>query len=488
MPAQLVVDTNQTFLSNLYGVGQQPGNAGVSAPVVSLLQVGSVGEGQGIMDVVLTFHAVATGLPVASVQITTSFTEDRPGFTEPFNPALDRVETFTAPLQSPVDAYFYTQATGTAQVAQGMGLATGMTLTITASYSSATEVTTFTYTVNGAAAALGLGFAGDGDQITLGGGSDFFCDPAGTATILGGGGNDTLMADGGGADWLDGGSGNDLISYKGFDSALYGGTGNDVVDFTGSNAGWAGHGTRLNGGAGNDSLEGNAGADSFTEAGVSGNDTLVGGGGVDKVSYAAAPFAITLSLVAGTATSAGNGGNDVLSSIEQAVGTAFGDVLDGAASANRLDGLAGNDTLRGFEGNDGLSGGDGVDLLTGGNGADMLTGGAGNDLFDFNLTSETRSGAGFGTDTIVDFGQGAGNNDRVDLRGIDANTQVTGNQAFSFTANGGLAAFSGQPGALRWVPGASQTLIYLDTNGDNLADATLRLTGVYILAGSDFLL
>jgi serralysin len=99
----------------------------------------------------------------------------------------------------------------------------------------------------------------------------------------------------------------------------------------------------------------------------------------------------------------------------------------------------------------------GADTVQGGRGVDRLAGGAGADRF---VWTDLQSG-----DVIRDFSQAAG--DRIDLRGIDANIDRAGNQAFDFI---GTAAFSGQQGELRAVITGSATRIAGDVDGDGRAD------------------
>ena len=58
-------------------------------------------------------------------------------------------------------------------------------------------------------------------------------------------------------------------------------------------------------------------------------------------------------------------------------GNAKANTIYGGSGANTLYGYAGNDKLYGYAGNDTLNGGDGDDTLYGGAGTDTLTGGAG---------------------------------------------------------------------------------------------------------------
>jgi Ca2+-binding RTX toxin-like protein len=128
-------------------------------------------------------------------------------------------------------------------------------------------------------------------------------------------------------------------------------------------------------------------------------------------------------------------------------------------------------------GHDVLLGGDGNDLLDGGGNCDLLTGGAGVDTFRFDSDD---SGLGPAADRISDFLPGT---DRIDLSAIDANSTVSGNQAFAFV---GAAAFSGTAGQLRFSSDGIDTWLEADTNGDGVADLQIVLTGGLTLAATDF--
>ena len=119
-------------------------------------------------------------------------------------------------------------------------------------------------------------------------------------------------------------------------------------------------------------------------------------------------------------------------------GAGGNDVIEGLDGNDTLSGLAGNDTIRGGAGNDILLGGDGNDTLDGGDGRDYLTGGAGDDHLDgglsydravysdatgpvtINLAAGTASGAGVGTDTLVNIEGAVGSNfvDTFDATGF----------------------------------------------------------------------
>ena len=143
---------------------------------------------------------------------------------------------------------------------------------------------------------------------------------------------------------------------------------------------------------GTDLLAGGAGAPVRSDAllGLGGDDVLAGGldgdlldggDGRDRADYGLSGFGVRVDLAAGEASAllapaGGEGGapddasggapsGDTLAGIEDAAGTAFGDVLAGDGGDNRLYGRGGDDTL------------------SGGGGADSLYGGAGYDVADF---------------------------------------------------------------------------------------------------------
>lgn len=118
---------------------------------------------------------------------------------------------------------------------------------------------------------------------------------------------------------------------------------------------------------GDDILIGDADANGL-EGGL-GNDGLDGAGGVDTAFYWQATSGVTVNLATGTAS--GGEGNDTLKSIENVVGSDFADTLSGDANDNYLSGGAGNDVLTGGDGNDALEGGDGADTMSGGKGDDF---------------------------------------------------------------------------------------------------------------------
>ena len=66
-------------------------------------------------------------------------------------------------------------------------------------------------------------------------------------------------------------------------------------------------------------------------------------------------------------------------------------------------------------------------------------------------------------------------NDRIDLSAIDARSGTAGNQAFTFL---GTSAFTGTAGQLHYSQVGGNTLVSGDTNGDQVADFAVQLSGV----------
>jgi Ca2+-binding RTX toxin-like protein len=219
-------------------------------------------------------------------------------------------------------------------------------------------------------------------------------------TLDGGAGNDTLSG-GGGADALIGGEGVDTADYASSSAGVtvavaqgfsIGGSGGDaqgdsvsgtienligsafddilIGDFTGTGV----TDNRLDGGAGNDTLSGGVGND--TLIGGSGNDTLVGGdgddaliggsgidtlsggAGIDTADYSSSTSAIAVQLAGPGFSSTGSGGDaagdSISGTIENLIGSAFSDVLNGSIVDNviRSGSATSGEVLRGGSGAD----------------------------------------------------------------------------------------------------------------------------------------
>ena len=262
-------------------------------------------------------------------------------------------------------------------------------------------------------------------------------------------------------------------------------------------------------GFGNDTFKGIGGTVTGTITGGAGGDTYhtsdsamniieITGGGTDKV-VSTVDFRLDSNLeelVLQGAATRGNGnasGNIITGNAadnrlfghagaDSLIGNEGDDVVGGGSGNDTLRGSDGNDVLRGADDNDSLFGGGDNDRLTGGLGVDTLSGGSGAD--DFVFTRRAESGSSVATsDLISDFAVGQ---DTIDLSAIDANTtNASPNNAFIFIATG---AFTNVAGELRFSSAAGVTTVQMDTNGNGVADMSIRLTGTLSLTASDFIL
>jgi len=157
------------------------------------------------------------------------------------------------------------------------------------------------------------------------------------------------------------------------------------------------------------------------------------------------------------------------------------DTVYGGGGNDDLYGDTGNDFLSGGVGNDTISGGSGRDTLQGNKGADKLFGGSGADTFAFKFTSDSTTKA-TSRDTILDFSSGS---DRIDLKLMDANSKVSGNQTFKFIGDDG---FHRKAGELRFTQNDTTTFIDADVNGDGKTDFSVAIQGVIDLVKGDFIL
>ena len=282
----------------------------------------------------------------------------------------------------------------------------------------------------------------------------------------------------------------------------------------------------LNGGLGNDRLEGDSGADTYV-FGVGGGQDVVRDDGfsrdVDTIEFTDYNFAdATFTLVNtndyaitfanGDSVLVVSGLNNTSDRIEQVQfvdqlldfagiqaalaansGSAVADVIQGSNYGDQLSGLAGDDTINGAGGDDVLSGGDGNDLLIGGAGNDILAGGAGTNTYEFS--------SGDGNDFIDD---GNGDNDDIlvftDFASADATYSRIGPNLLIEFANGDSVqienASGGATDSVVEVRYTDQTLTVADildslrsqpTAGDDSLEGTADNDIIDGLAGDDSL-
>ena len=325
-----------------------------------------------------------------------------------------------------------------------------------------------------------------------GAGNDILKSGGGATSLYGGRGDDTLYGDAVGADLYDGGAGSDGLTYLNTTAAV----GIDLVTgiHTGQAAGSAivavekfilsnvgdtfvgdddaqvvggmQGADRLSGGGGADSLEGGEGDDTID--GGAGVDSLNGGTGVDTLTYASSGKAVGIDLTTGVHTGAAAGETIQLGSFDEFILTAGADSFKAGTFnvAETVKGGEGDDLINALGQSDQLFGQRGNDTLIGGLGADTLEGGQGDDVFVFREFSES-STAQF--DRITDLKDNA---DVIDLSLVDANENVTGDQAFTV-----VSAFTNQAGQAVLSFDGTDTRLEGDINGDGFDDFVLIIAG-----------
>ncbi|MGG5820471.1 calcium-binding protein [Falsiroseomonas sp. HW251] len=308
--------------------------------------------------------------------------------------------------------------------------------------------------------------------VQLAGGNDLYDGREGKAfgTISMGGGNDVALG-GAGAESMDGGAGNDDLEGDGGNDVIVGGAGADTID----------------GGMGNDTLWGEDGDDAIDAGdghdlvyGDAGADFLTGGAGIDTLSYVLSNVAVKVNLATGEA-SGGFAQGDEFTGFERLVGSGFADTLTGSAKSDTIEGGDGADIVKGGAGGDLIRGGAGSDTIEGGAGRDVLFGGDGADLFRYRALGDSKVDP-TARDVIRDFQVGV---DKIDLALIDASTKAIGNQAFTWIDQ---ADFSKAAGQLHYRTADGNTLVEGDVNGDGAADFSILLNGTLALSATDFML
>lgn len=234
---------------------------------------------------------------------------------------------------------------------------------------------------------------------------------------------------------LTGGAGNDLLEGLGAGDVFQGGAGNDTVSYAHSTAGILvdifnnGDHTMTNDAFGDTffSIENVTGSvhadtiygdenDNILDGGL-GNDVLDGAGGTNTASYINAPGAVTIHL--DTMQVTGAAGADTLINIQRIIGSASGDSIFGTTGDDWLDGGGGADTIDGDTGSDtisyasatgpksvvlGVANTDGdtltnIENIYGTAFSDILTGDAGDNVIEGSLGNDTLTGgahAGYG--------------------------------------------------------------------------------------------
>ena len=278
----------------------------------------------------------------------------------------------------------------------------------------------------------------------------------------------------GGADTLNGGSGNDLLNGGAGEDTINGGTGSDTATYADGTIGVTIDLT-LNDGTTAQTSAGEASGDILNGIehiiGSSGNDVIKsnatanninGGDGNDTVSYERSDANVLVSMLANTSPEhfSGYANDDILTSIENIIGSDNDDTISGSAGNNILDG------------------GDGVDWLTGGGGNDVLKGGAGLDTLDGSLGNDVYvlGARGEGRDNVV-FARTNGDMDKIRVDTANGNEttlaalKTAANLRWTNDSDSGVASFFNLGGS-----GAHDTIIYNTNGGDEILMVLFNFT------------
>jgi Ca2+-binding RTX toxin-like protein len=235
------------------------------------------------------------------------------------------------------------------------------------------------------------------------------------------------------------------------DVVFNGGDGNDLLD-----AGLNGMANAdvLNGGAGNDDLEGGDGVDVVNGNGDS-DDLDAGDGGslaTPEVVDAGAGNDTDVHGGAGVDTVSGGDGTDTID------GDGESDNLNGGIGSDTLRGGAGNDTLNGDAGNDTLDGGQNAaapqdsDTLNGGADNDTLRNSAGPDSFNGGANTATGDEVDYsltsGSASIVADIDGAAGDDGPSCPGVACDGDSIGTDVENLTGDDGIDTLTGNSDAV----------------------------------------
>lgn len=304
--------------------------------------------------------------------------------------------------------------------------------------------------------------------------------------ILGGNGND-IIEGGAGNDTLDGGAGNDAVSYANSSAAVSVNLATNVVS-GGDAAGDAiSNFESVTGSAYDDTLTGNSVANAIN--GGVGNDLLVGGAGADTInggadndtlSYAASSAAVNVSLLSGTGLG-GDAAGDVISNIENVIGSDYNDYITGSAGDNILTGGLGNDTIE-----SGL----GADTIDGGAGNDFLTYTSSNAAVSVNLTTGAASGGHAAGDVFTGIEEVQGSNYADLLIGnASANRIIGGTGDDTIEGGAGADTLSGSGGNDLVTYANSNAAVTINLNGNTASGGHAAgdvISGFEHVIGSDY--
>ncbi|HBD91976.1 MAG TPA: hypothetical protein DC061_16160 [Gemmobacter sp.] len=348
-------------------------------------------------------------------------------------------------------------------------------------------------------------YSGEGNDHVFGGnGPDLITDRHGENTLVGGKGDDviaTSSSSDGARNLLIGNQGADSFNIQGNSGSatIYGGEGADMVSTSGgqyrTDKVWLGNARDAFRGIIQEgsSVEAYGGrGDDWIALSVSAfRDQETGELIYDDIGHVVIYGGIGDDTMAGVGNLYGGEGQDSLTS--QGRGLAEFNRLFGGQGADTIfaarhgenlgdmvHGGIGNDELHGAAGRDTLDGGLGKDTIHGSNGRDRILLGEDGRAQDVVIyTHVSQSSSGHGLDRIRGFTSGI---DVLDFEEIDASDTAEGNQILLYGGETALA------NGLWHQLVDGDTHVFLDVDGDALADMQVILKGVTTVGEGDFIL
>ena len=228
-----------------------------------------------------------------------------------------------------------------------------------------------------------------------------------------------------------------------------------------------------------------------------GDDVYVGGSGVDWVNFRVIDlsieydgdgntFGVRFDLARQGLQDLGPLGRDAFYGFENIWGSLGNDRLYGDGSNNRIVGDDGKDLIVARNGNDTLEDGSGFNTFIGGGGMDRILLGGVADRLVYNRTNDSPWSNSLMDEIIYFYHVPDNKGTKINLRAIDADPDVQGNQSFTFV---GQAAFrEGRPGDVRFVKDGGDAYVYINLDDDKRPEMGMRIIDGGSMHSYDFYL
>jgi Ca2+-binding RTX toxin-like protein len=160
--------------------------------------------------------------------------------------------------------------------------------------------------------------------------------------------------------------------------------------------------------------------------------------------------------------------------------------INGSTGTENITGSTAADSITGLAGGDNLAGGGGNDTLVGGAGSDTQSGDAGSDRFVF-ATGDASSTILATLEVITDF-VAADDAIALGVTGTGSNWTFTSEASYAAALTDANTLITGGTRDIVVTEAGADTFVFADTNGDNVLDTVIQLTGTGLgLAFGDFI-